>query len=385
MKKILFYVAVILITAFFMHYLYEEGSIENEIESRGIFISYIEYLEYFYMKDSDEIKKEIDTMIDEIKKYKINRIYLQVRPFSDSIYNSKIFPFSHTVVKKQGEKINLDILKYFIECAHEEKIELYAWINPYRISNNTDTNFISKNNPAYLWLNTNNVKIIENKGIYYNPASNEVKKLIVDGVEEIIKNYKVDGILFDDYFYPDDTIDLENYEEVKSTISLTDYRLSNVNKLIKEVYEVIKNYDSNIKFGVSPDGNIENNYNIHYADVKKWLKEDDYIDYIMPQIYYGFLHETKPFIKTVNEWNDLIKNDVELIPTLSLYKVGKIDNYAKSGSDEWINNSNMIKKQIQVSRNINYYKGFSLFRYDYLLKEEANKEIMNYLKLFNNS
>lgn len=359
---------IIVITAFFIHY--NKVPIMKEEEERGIFISYIEYTKYFDNKNKEEIKLEIENMISTIKEYGFNFIILQVRPFSDAIYHSTIFPSSWTVASEEGKKLPLDILDYFIKIAHQNDIKLHAWINPYRIRNDTNTSKISKENPAYSWLGTNHVKVIENKGIYYNPASKEVENLIIRGVEEIVTNYDVDGIHMDDYFYPDDTIDLENFEEFKNTISLTDYRLSNINHLIKSIYQKIKEINPQVLFGISPDGNIENNYEHHYADVKTWLQEEGYIDYIMPQIYYGFFNENKPFIQTLNEWKNLIKTDIKLIPALALYKVGTIDDYAISGKNEWIEHSNIITNQIKVLRNQKKIDGYSLFRYDYLVNEE---------------
>ena len=283
--------------------------------------------------------------------------------------------------------MNFDILEYVIKVAHQNQMDVHAWVNPYRISNDTDIAFLSKDNPAYQWLSTNHVQVIENKGIFYNPASEEVKKLVIEGVKEIVSNYDVDGILLDDYFYPDSTIDLENYQEVENTISLTDFRLSKINELISGLYEAIKSINPNVLFGVSPDGNIENNYSMHYADVKKWLKEEGYVDYIMPQIYYGFLHETTPFIQTVNEWKELIQNHTKLVIALSIYKSGTTDRYAGSGMDEWIHDDDIIAKQIKVIRNLPSYTGFSIFRYAFFLDAENNiylqNEIQNYLKLFN--
>lgn len=392
MTKRICYSVVIIITAFFICFSFVKNNLEQKkntplmIETRGIFISYIEYMKYFQNKEPNEIKKEINKMIDVIKKNHLTCIYLQVRAFSDSIYHSDIFPFSHTITGIQEDKFSLDILEYFVQVAHKNKLKIHAWVNPYRISNQTDSSFLSSSNPAYQWLNTNHVKIIENKGIYYNPASNPVKELIVQGIKEIIDNYEVDGILLDDYFYPDNTIDLENYKEVENTISITDFRLSQVNELIFNIYQTIKTKDKNILFGISPDGNIENNYTTHYADIKKWLKEDGYIDYIMPQIYYGFLHDKKPFIKTVNEWKESIHNNTKLVIALSLYKAGVEDYYAGSTKNEWVNNSNIIKKQIQVIRQIPKCNGFSFFRYDFLLENQTNdnlqKEIENYNSLF---
>lgn len=386
MKKIIIYFAVIFITAFLLFSINRKNKNYYYNESRGIFLSYIEYLEYFQGKDCNNIKKQIDNIMVELKDNYINRIYLQVRPFSDSIYNSNIFPFSHTISGVQGEDIGLDVLDYFLKVAHKQNIEIHAWINPYRISNYTDISFLSEDNPAFHWLKTNHVKIIEGKGIYYNPASSEVKDLIINGVIEIVKKYDVDGILFDDYFYPDNTIDLDNYKEVENTISLTDFRLSQVNELVSNIYKKIKEINSDILFGISPDGNINNNYDDHYADVKKWISEYGYVDYIMPQIYYGFIHESKPFIATINEWNNLIKNKVKLIPALALYKSGESDLYAGSGINEWVEEDDIIKKQIQVSRNMSNYTGFSIFRYDYLIRNQKSvnlqNEIYNFQSLF---
>ena len=372
---------------------------EKDISMQAVFISYIEYMKYFDEKSDLGVKKEIDTMIRNVKESGLNTIILQVRPFSDAIYPSRIFPLSYTVAKTEGGKRDFDILDYFIEQAHKHNLKLHAWINPYRIRNTTDISEISEENPCFKWLNTNKVKVIEGKGIYYNPADSDVMDLIVEGVKEIVANYSVDGIIFDDYFYPDESIDLENYEEIKNTISLEDYRLSNTNTLVKMVYDAIKKENDEVLFGISPDGNIANNYEIHYADIKKWLKEDGYIDYIMPQIYYGFYHETKPFIETLNEWESLIQNDVLIAPALALYKAGEVDQYAKSGSNEWIENDDIIVKEMKVitKRAKNNDKeteasiypsyGYSLFRYDFLYSATSNEQllkerenILNFLK-----
>ncbi len=354
-----------------------DTNLTEDTSMKAVFISYIEYMKYFDEKSDREVQREIDIMIDNVKKYQMNTIILQVRPFSDAIYPSRLFSLSYTVAGAEGKTRDFDILAYFIEQAHKEKLKIHAWVNPYRIRNTTDTTSISKDNPCYKWLNTNKVKIIEGKGIYYNPADQDVMDLITEGVKEIAENYSVDGILFDDYFYPDDSIDLENYEEIKNTISLEDYRLSNTNQLIKMVYKVIKKANPNILFGISPDGNIANNYESHYADVKTWLKDKEYIDYIMPQIYYGFFHGTKPFIETVNEWESLIQNEVLLIPALALYKAGETDKYATTGSNEWIEHDDIIKRQIKVLAKRNNYQGFSLFRYDYLYSATSNEQLLN--------
>ncbi len=348
---------------------------ENNIsELRGIYISYIEISKYLNDKDEISSKKEIDKMIDNIKIINCNTIILQVRPSTDSIYNSKIFPVSKYLSSK--ESYPFDVLKYFIEKSHEQNLKVIAWINPYRISTTSNINEIKENSPAFKYIDSDVVYI--GNGIFFNPAKEEVKQLIIDGVKEVL-NYKVDKILFDDYFYPSNDIDILEYEKVKEKKTIEEFHLENVNDLIKRVHTECKK--KNIPFGISPDGNIENNYNKNYADVKQWLSSSEYVDFIMPQLYYGFNNTTKPFIKTINEWNELIKNkDIDLYIALAFYKVGTIDTYAKDGKDEWINNNNIIMKEIIYSRNITHYKGFSLYRYDNIF-DESNFTNTSYSEL----
>lgn len=341
---------------------------EEREEKRAVFISYIELGNYLRGKDEETIKKSIDDMLDNVKNFDFNMVILQVRSFSDAIYPSSIFPSSRSVVNNEGDELPFDILKYFIKKAHQKDLELHAWINPYRISNDTDTSIISKENPAYKLINTSSVKVIDNVGIYYNPASSEVESLILDGVEEIIKKYDVDGIHFDDYFYPkSNDIDGTDYEKAykdNNSLTLQEYRLNTISSLIRKTYKLIKSYDKSILFGISPDGNIDNNYNSNYVDTRKFCTEEGYLDYIMPQVYYGFLNSTKPFEDTVKSWNNLITNDIDLIPALAFYKTGNIDEFAKKGVNEWVEYNNIIAREVMLSRELSNYSGFALFRYD---------------------
>ena len=333
-------------------------------EKRGIFVSYIEISKYLKGKDAQEGKEEICRMVSNIDELGFTMILLQVRSFSDAIYPSDIFPWSATVSGEEGVSPGYDVLKSFLEVCREENIELYAWINPYRIRGDEDSSDISQDNPAYSYLNTSVVDI--NNGIFYNPASKEARDIIVEGVEELVQNYSLDGVIFDDYFYPNDTIDLEDYDayyKMHSDVSIDEFRLTQVNELVQEVYQVC--HENHTLFGISPDGNIENNYQKHYADVKKWGSSSDFIDFLMPQIYYGFYNEAKAFVSVLSEWEELASK-VELLPVLAFYKVGAVDNFAKSGSMEWLENDDIIMREVLLTRNLKQYQGFSLFRYDYL-------------------
>lgn len=365
----------------------EKTNINIQEEKRAIFISYIELQKYLKGKDEKTAKENIDKIINSLDEYQFNFILLQVRSFSDAIYESDYYPWSKTISSSEGVAYSFDVLDYFITKAHQKNMELHAWINPYRIRTTSNTSDISKDNPAYSLLNTNDVDISE-KGIYYNPASLTVQKLILDGIEEILKNYKIDGIHYDDYFYPNLEIDYKNYEEYlknNEEISKEEYHLLMVNNLVKETYKLTKKYK--VVFGISPEGNIENNYTRNQADVYTWGSSEEYVDYLMPQIYYGFENESSPFYEVLNKWNELVKtSNVKIIPALAFYKINQKDMYARSGENEWIENNDIIMRQILLSRNINSYAGFSLFRYDFVFNEDkteaVNQELKNMKKAF---
>lgn len=379
MKKVFIFLLIIPI---FLAKLNKEEEITEytKEEVRGVFVSYIEISKYIKDKDENISKNNIRQIINNIKNINCNTIILQVRPSSDAIYNSKIFPLSKYLT--DNNYYPYDVLEYFINEAKKQNISLLAWINPYRISTTENINVITENNPAYKYLNTDTVYI--KNGIFYNPAKKEVEDLIIEGVKEVL-NYDIEGVLFDDYFYPCEDIDKKDYNEYLKTnkkISIEEYHLNVINSLIRKVHKVCK--DKNKIFGVSPDGNIDNNYTIHYADVKKWLSSDEYVDFIMPQIYYGFNNSNRPFIKTLKEWNSYIKvKDIKLIPALAIYKSNEIDKYAGSGKNEWLEEKNIIMKQIILCRNIPNYDGFALYRYEDIIDENSKEELKNVKKILN--
>ena len=375
MKKIILIILLLLI----LFIPNSKTSKDNE-EVKGVFISYLELSKYLKGKSVSEGKDNIDKMIENINNLKLNTIFLQVRIASDSIYDSKIFPTSMYIADYEGGNY-FNILDYFLNKCYQKKIKVYAWVNPYRIRTTEDINSISKTNPAFKYLNTDYIQI--NKGIYYNPSKEEVTNLIIDGIKELL-NYNIDGIIFDDYFYPNNDVDLVDYQEYLKNndyISLEEYHLNVINNMVRRVHkECLK---KNVLFGISPEGNIENNYQYNYADVKKWLSSNEYVDFIMPQVYYGFYNSSRDYISVIKEWDNLIKNDdIQLIIALAFYKVGIIDDYAKNGKFEWINNDNIIMKEIILSRNLRHYSGFSLYRYDSIFDKENYNSIS--LKELNN-
>lgn len=358
-------------------------------EKRAMFISYLEIESLLKGKQEEAMKEAIDTILETLQVNHFDLVLLQVRSFSDSIYPSYLFPSSTVLVNKEGDPLPFDVLAYFLEKAHSLSMELYAWVNPYRIRSHCDLTTLSQANPCYKWLGSDHVHVIEGKGIFYNPASSEVRSLILSGIKEILENYDVDGILFDDYFYPDLGIDQEQYQayqEDGGELSLEAFRYEQVNALVQEVHALCQGFG--VPFGVSPEGNLQNNYDTHFIDVKRWLSEEGFVDFIMPQIYFGFYHEIKPFYETLQEWNQLITSDhISLYPALAFYKSGTEDVYAKSGREEWIDNTDLLMRQVIVSRGVSHYRGFAIFRYEYIFGEKyqttfTEKERQALLELF---
>ena len=380
MKKIL--IGVVFIIGVLISNIESEELPKEEI--KGVFLSYIEINKYIKNDNYEISKNNIKKIISNIKSMNLNTIILQVRSSSDSIYNSKIYPKSLYLVNNEYDNY-YDVLAYFIDEAHKYNIKIIAWINPYRVRTTENINNITDKNPAYKYLNTDTIYI--NNGVFYNPSKKEVTDLIIKGVEEVLE-YDIDGLLFDDYFYPNVNIDEKDYQEYikyNDYVSPENYRLEVINNMIKKVYKKCK--EKNILFGISPDGNIENNYTTHYADVKTWMSKEGYIDFIMPQIYYGFYNSSRDYINTLKEWeNNLLNENIDLYVALAFYKVGQYDKYARDGKNEWLENDDIIMREILLSRNTKNYKGFSLFRYDNIFNQDtftnnSVKEIENLKKI----
>ena len=353
-------------------------SVTNE-EMRGVWVTYMT-LDVEGESDKEAAFKErIDTIISEMQEASLNTMIVQVRPFCDAIYPSKHFPWSHILTGTQGEDPGYDPLQYIIDRSHKSGISVHAWINPYRIATSETPSQLCDDNP---YIRDADIGAEVNGSIYLNPASEGARELIVKGVREITERYDIDGIQFDDYFYPPDCgdFDKEDYEayvsKTDSPLSLEDFRKENVNQLIRAVYEAAHKAKENISFGVSPQGNLSNNDGI-YADVAKWCTEEGYIDYICPQLYYSLDNPALRFEDALNEWKSLnIADGVRLYIGLPVYKAG-----TDADSGTWLDNDDILMTEIKICRESGV-NGFTLYSYDSLHSDEGADEVrnvMNYL------
>lgn len=346
----------------------------------GVWISYNE----LSMKDKnggdgEQFTKKIAEMLDNCTELGINTVFLQVRPFCDAMYRSELFPWSEYLTGKQGGAVDYDPLEIAVTEAHKRGISLHAWINPFRISFDTDKSKLSEDNPALKLLNdkTAEGRVVEaDGGLYFCPASTENHKLVIDGVREIIRNYDVDGIHIDDYFYPstDESVDKAYYEKYKQEggkQKLDGWRLNVISSFVSQLYTAVKGENTDCVFSVSPAGNINNNYEQEYADVKLWCSQRGYCDWIIPQLYYGFENELMPFDEACRAWEKLdTVGAVRMLYGIAAYKLNESD-------EEFDVGNGIIEKEISAAKEMSNYGGVVFFSYSALADESKRSEFEN--------
>ena len=358
---------------------------ETQTELRGIWISCYDYISAAG-KTRSEYKAETDKMFKSIAACGFNTAFVHMRAFSDAFYESDIYPYSSFVAGTEGASLPFDPFKVVLESAKKYGISVHGWINPFRVSTKNDPSLLSASNPAKKILDGGNsegeVCILKN-GIYYNPACVSNHKLILDGVREIIGKYDIDGIHIDDYFYPstDKSIDSKQYSQYKASggaLSLAEWRRASVNSFVSSLYSTVKATNSNLTVSISPAAQIEKNKNELYADCALWLSSKGYADIIIPQIYFGFEHETLDFQSLLAEWAALPRNpQIKLVCGLAAYKCGKNDAYAGAGSAEWQENTDILARQLKCIRKNKNYSGFVVFSYKDLNRAACKTEIQN--------
>ena len=385
----------------------QAASASETKEVRAVWISYLDFASAGVSKMSEQkFQNYVNKMFDKCVKLKMNTVIVQVRPFGDAMYRSKYFPWSVVASGKQGRSPGYDPLKCMVKAAHARNLEIHAWINPYRVTlSETKMSSLSSSNPAVKWkkskLSSTRRNVLSFGGaMYYNPAKASVKDLIVDGVEELVENYDVDGIHMDDYFYPTlgtgyksnfDAVEYKAYKKNcnkngKTALGIVQWRRKNVDLLLSEVYASIKKIDKEVVFGVSPAGNINNLYgnDRYYCDVKKWMSKSGYVDYICPQIYWSFSNKICPYTATVKRWCSIKKNaKVDLYIGLAAYRAGISKTEAQAiGDTGWSSGKDILKRQVVAARKQKKVKGFVFFRYENMISSKTKKEVSNLKKVF---
>lgn len=368
----------------------------NFEETRAVWISYIELQTLLLGKNESGFTDSIRKAYQNIAEMGLNTVIVQVRPYGDAIYPSAYFPWS-AYAKSYGVDPGYDPLSVMIEQAHELGLSFHAWLNPYRAQTEEEAAKTDDSYPFARWYHgkeKNRYIINLNGRWYYNPGIEEVRQLIVSGIKELVRYYEVDGIHMDDYFYPttDPSFDQEQYQQYKNdggSLELEPWRRENVNALLRDAYLAVKKQNESVLFGISPQANISNNFNIQYADVLRWCSTAGYLDYICPQIYYNFKSETTDFATSLKQWIEIVSHPaVKLFVGVAPYKIGKEDKWACTaanggacsapndcGAKGWMvsdqSKSDLLKQQYEMIRKEERCSGIVFYSYQSLFEPEA--------------
>ncbi len=311
-------------------------------EFRAVWVATVDNIDFPTKKrlPVEQQKGELTAILDLAKKLHLNAIIFQVRPMADALYNSKYEPWSEFLTGRMGKEQDFDPLAFLVAEAHKQGILVHAWFNPYRADHpaakTMSPHHISETNPM----------IVRRYGLYkwLDPTEPAVQRYSLKVIADVVSRYDIDGVHFDDYFYPypemdaagkrieffDDT-NWKKYLSGGGTLSRDDWRRSHVTSFIETVGREIKRIKPDVIFGVSPFGIWQpepekgitgfNAYKELYADSKKWL-QDGTVDYLSPQLYWETAKKGQSFPVLLDWWKQQNIRHHFIWPGLAAYRIG---------------------------------------------------------------
>lgn len=370
-------------------------------ELRGVWLS---YLTWNNLPDGQAaFQKAVDQMLDNCRSWGLNAVFVHARSHSDATYVSSVYPWSKFVSGAQGRNPGYDPFGYLLQAAHARGLQVHAWINPYRITGYLmPWEDVSAESSAKKWLSDGDSSndryvLLHDGNYYYNLSAEPVKQMVIEGVRELVRNYEIDGLHFDDYFYPelDDTAESRQFDRPEylasgSSLPIAQWRRDQVSDLVRRTYQAVKAEKPDIPFGISPQGYVEHlksDCNL-FVDIDRWMSEDGFIDYIMPQLYWGFETKTPAgtpapyaFDANLNTWIGLKnRGNVKLYLGLGLYNAGtKVQDYNEVS--EWLRCDDIISRQVIAGRRSGQVSGFCFYSYESFLEDAARREVANLIPL----
>ena len=336
---------------------------ETQRPYRAVWVSYLEWQQMDFSTEA-AFRTQTEQMLDKVAALGATVVLAQVRPFADALYPSAYFPLSHLCTGQQGQALGFDPLEIWVTAAHARGLQLEAWVNPYRVRQG-QTPALCAQSPAVLhpdWVKNTDT------GCYFDPANPAVRQYIADALGELCQNYAVDGVHFDDYFYPttDPAFDADDYAAAQTPLTLAQWRTENVNALMQLCRQTVHGFGR--RFGVAPAGDPAQCAATQYSDAALWLRQPGYADYVMPQLYWG-LQYTKngdtshSLARLAAQWAALPRSgEVALYAGLGAYRIG-----AGDGSDtpgEW-QTGHALADQWRALQGAGILGG-GLYRYDSL-------------------
>jgi len=318
-------------------------------------------------------KEELIAYLDLFKKLNYNSVILQIRPTADAYYISKYEPWSIYLTGSQNKAPEpfYDPLAFAIEEAHKRGMELHAWLNPYRVSQ--DTANIKEMNPDHIYNKRPDLFVRHEKKLYFDPAYPETREFLVKVIKDLVTRYDLDGVHFDDYFYPNnDFVDDVSFAKHSRGYKPEDkmaWRRENVNMIIEMLRDTIKSVKPYVKYGISPYAVWRNlredprgsdtkgygytNYDHLHADLLLWM-EKGWLDYVLPQLYFNIGYDIVDFSIIAKWWQDNSAG-TPVYGGLATYKLDK-----NSKIEAWRDPSE-IKRQIEMLRSMPGYQGVSYY------------------------
>ena len=370
-------------------------------EFRGIWVATYANMDFPRTASAEQFQRDYSRMIQQIKAAGFNAVFFQIRPCSDAFYNSGIHPFSRFIRGTEGlGYTQFDILGYMIQETHRQGLQFHAWLNPYRIAGITrltrtqylntlsPNNFARKNPDAVLAI-----PIAGGTTLLLNPGLPQVRQHLLATVREIIQKYHPDSIHFDDYFYPYNYQGKEDYSTYRKFnrdpgVSIEEWRRRNVTQMVREVSALIRSNNrmqrKNIRFGISPFGIWRNrassalgsptrgneSYQSNYSNTWTWVR-NNWIDYIIPQLYWKFAHPKAPYACLADWWADTVSGT-----NVKLYiGHGAHLTFSAGDADELKNQLLFNSRRVQISGSV-FYSYSRIFHPDSLLRRSVAERVI---------
>ncbi len=347
-------------------------------------------------------QQALTAKLDKLHSLGINTVFFQVKPDGTALWRSRILPWSDTLTGNIGQDPGYDPLQFILDEAHKRGMKVHAWFNPYRVSTNTKPATVTALNntlqlqPASVfvlhrdWIRTASDRFVLDPGI---PAARD---WITSIVAEVVSNYAIDGVQFDDYFYTETAAsplnDSATFRQYGAGFaSKADWRRHNTQLLIEQVSRTIKQLKPGVEFGVSPAGvwrNLSHDaagsdtrgaaaYDEAYADTRRWVQLG-LLDYIAPQLYWPFARQAARYDVLARWWANVVQpTHTRLYIGVALFKVGE----ASKSEPDWTVQGGVpeLKKQLDLNESLPHIDGTILFREDYL-NQPQTQQAVDYLR-----
>jgi uncharacterized lipoprotein YddW (UPF0748 family) len=365
-------------------------------EMRAAWIATVQNIDMKSGMDETEYSQWVDSTLKELKAMNFNTVVFQVKATADAFYPSQFAPWSKYITgKKQGTDPGYDPLKIMVEKAHKDGIEIQAWVNPYRVTmpreklSDLASNNVAIEHPEWV--------VKYGSQYYLNPGIPEVKNYLIDTVKELVKNYDIDAVHMDDYFYPYRIAgvpfpDQETFEKYgNGYTNIEDWRRNNVSQLVKEMNQSIKEIKPWVQLGISPFGVWRNSaddptgsmtqagqtdYDDLYADTRQWIK-DGSIDYITPQIYWSRSLAVANYSILLDWWSHEVTT-YDYVHPVNLY-IGLADYKVGNNFDQAWNNPYELPGQILDNR----ANGIAMGQMHFSLRQ-IEKDALGYADILKN-